>query len=37
MQEYNERLDEGAVTDSWDEFNHGVCPTDPNVMGYQRK
>ena len=23
--------------DSQDEFDHGVCPTDPNVMGYQKK
>ena len=34
MREYNERLDEGAVMDSQDEFDHGVCLMDPNVMGY---
>ena len=37
MQEYNERSDKGAVMDSHDEFDHGVCPMDPNVMGYQKK
>ena len=37
MQEYNERSDEGAIMDSQDEFDHRVCPTDPNVMGYQKK
>ena len=36
MQEYNERSDKGAVMDSQDEFDHGVCQTDPNVMGYQK-
>ena len=36
-QEYNERLDEGAITDSQDELDHGVHPTDPNVMGQQKK
>ena len=34
MQEYNERLDEGAIMDSQDKFDHGVCSTDPNVMEY---
>ena len=34
---YNERLDEGAITDIQVEFNHGVCPMDPNVMEYQNK
>ena len=37
MQEYNERSDEGAVIDSQDEFDHGICLTDPYVMGYQKK
>ena len=36
MEEYNERSDEGVIMDSQDEFDHGVCHTDPNVMGYQR-
>ena len=36
MEEYNERSNEGAVMDSQDEFDHGVCPTDPNVMGYRK-
>ena len=30
------RSDEGAVTDSQDEFDHGVHPMDPNVMEYQK-
>ena len=34
MEDYNERSDEGAVTNSQDKFDHGVCPMDPNVMGY---
>ena len=34
---YNERLDEGADTDSQDERDHGVWPTDPNVMSYKKK
>ena len=34
MEEYKERSDEGAIMDSQDEFDHGVCPTDPDVMGY---
>ena len=33
---YNERSDEGAITDSQDEYDHGVCPMDPNVMEYQK-
>ena len=37
MQEYNERSDKGVVTDSQDEFDHGVHPMDPNVMGYWKK
>ena len=37
MQEYNERSDKGAVIDSQDELDHGVCLMDPNVMGYQKK
>ena len=37
MEELNNRSDEGAVMDSQDEFDHGVCPEDPNVMGYQKK
>ena len=28
---------EGAVMDSQDEFDHGVYPKDPNVMGYWKK
>ena len=36
MQEYNERLDKGAIMDSQDELDHGVHPMDPNVMGYQK-
>ena len=36
MEDYNERSNDGAVTDSLDEFNHGVYPTDPDVMGYQK-
>ena len=34
MEEYNERSDEGAIMDSQDEYDHGVHPMDPNVMGY---
>ena len=34
MEELNNRSDEGAVMDSQDEFDHGVCPEDPNVIGY---
>ena len=37
MEELNNRSDEGAVMDSQDEFDHGVCPEDPNVMGYQKE
>ena len=37
MLEYNERSDEGATMDGQDEFEHGVHPMDPNVMGYQKK
>ena len=37
MEEYNKRSDEGAIRDSQDEFNHGVHPTDPNVLGYQKE
>ena len=37
MEEYNARSDEGAVTDSQDEFDHGVHLTDPNVIAYQKK
>ena len=37
MEEYNERSDEGAVMDSQDEFDHGVCPMDSYVMGYQER
>ena len=37
MEELNNRLDEGAVTDSQDEFDHGVHPKDPNIMGYQKE
>ena len=37
MEDYKERSNEGAITDSQDEFDHGVCPKDPNVMGYQKK
>ena len=29
--------DKGVVTDSQDEFNHGVHLTDPNVMSYKEK
>ena len=29
MEEYNERSDEGPITDIQDEFNHGVHPMDP--------
>ena len=36
MDEYNERSDEGAITDSQDELDHGVHPTDPNIMEYQK-
>ena len=36
MEEYNERLDEGTIMESQDEFDHGVHPTDPNVMEYQK-
>ena len=36
MEKYNERSDEGAITDSQDEFDLGVCPMDPNVMEYQK-
>ena len=31
---YNERSDEGAITDSQDEYDHGVQQMDPNVMEY---
>ena len=37
MEEYNERSDKGAITDSQDEFDHGVCMTDLNVMGYWKE
>ena len=37
MQQYNERLGEGAIMDSQDQFDHGVCPMDPNVMEYWKK
>ena len=36
MEDYNKRSDEGAVMDSQDEFDHGVHPMDPNVMGYKK-
>ena len=29
--------DEGTDMDSQDETDHGVCPTDPNVMAYKKK
>ena len=29
---YNERSDEGANTDSQDEYDHGVQPTDTNAI-----
>ena len=34
IEELNNRPDEGAVMDSQDEFDHGVCPEDPNIKGY---
>ena len=34
---YNERSNEGADMDSQDERDHGVSPTDPNVMVYKKK
>ena len=36
MDEYNERSDKGAITDSQDEFDHEVYLMDPNVMEYQK-
>ena len=27
---------EGALTDSQDEMDHGVHPTDPNVISYKK-
>ena len=35
-EEFSNRSDEGAVMDSQDEFDHGVHPEYPNVMGYQK-
>ena len=37
MEGYSQRLDKEAITDSQDEYDHGVCPMDPNVMEYQNK
>ena len=34
---YNERSNEGADTDSQDKTDHGVQPTDANVMAYKKK
>ena len=34
---YNKRSDEGADTDSQDERDQGVQPTDLNVMSYKKK
>ena len=36
MVEFNNRSDEGAVMESHDVFDHGVCPMDPNTMDYQK-
>ena len=36
MGDYNKRSNEGAVTDSQDEFDHRFHPKNPNVMGYQK-
>ena len=36
-QAYEERSDEGAETDSQDEQEHSVWPTDTNVLTYQKK
>ena len=30
------RSDEGALTDSQDKMDHGVRPTDPNVLSYKK-
>ena len=30
------RSDEGALTDSQDEIDHGVWPTYPNVLSYKK-
>ena len=35
--QYNERSDEGVDTDIQDEQDHGIQPTDPNVMSYKMK
>ena len=37
MEEYNERSNEEAVTDSQDEFNHGVCPMTPMSWDTKKK
>ena len=34
---YIKRSDEGADTGSQDEHDHGVQPTDPNIMSYKKK
>ena len=34
---YNKRSDEGADMESQEECDHGVCPTDPNIMVYKKK
>ena len=31
-----ERSNEGALTDSQDKMDHGVWPTDPNVLSYKK-
>ena len=35
--QFAERSDEGMLTDSQDEMDHGMQLTDPNVMSYKKK
>ena len=37
MEDYNVHSDKGAVTDSQDEFDHGVHLMEPNVISYKKK
>ena len=37
IQEYNERLDKGAIMDSQDKFDHGVHPMAPMSWSIKNK
>ena len=34
--QFAETSDDGALTDSQDEMDHRVWPTDPNVLSYKK-